>query len=151
LADKTIAGQKSNGRCTMALMTWREQYSVGVETLDNQHKALLRILNEIHAASMRGKANEVAGPLLSKLAPLAGEHFSAEERLMESIKFPGLAEHRARHREMAGKIADLASRHEKRDTAVYLQLLYLVRDYQSKHMQNEDRKYAQWLSAHGIK
>jgi hemerythrin len=135
----------------MALMTWRDQYSVGVETLDNQHKAILRILNEIHAASLRGKAKEVAGPLLSQLVSLASEHFSAEERLMESTKFPGLAEHRAKHREMAGRIADLASRHEKRDAAVYLQLLYFVRDYQSKHMQNEDQEYARWLSAHGVK
>ena len=70
---------------------------------------------------------------------------------MESTKFPGLAEHRAKHREMAGRIADLASRHEKRDAAVYLQLLYFVRDYQSKHMQNEDQEYARWLSAHGVK
>jgi hemerythrin len=135
----------------MALMTWRDQYSVGIETLDNQHKAVLRILNEIHAASLRGKAQEVAGPLLSQLVSLASEHFSAEERLMESTKFPGLAEHRAKHREMAGRIADLASRHEKRDAAVYLQLLYFVRDYQSKHMQNEDQEYARWLSAHGVK
>jgi len=95
----------------MAFMTWRDQYSVGVETLDNQHKAILRILNELHAASLRGKAQEVAGPLLSQLVSLASEHFSAEERLMESTKFPGLAEHRAKHREMAGRIADLASRH----------------------------------------
>jgi hemerythrin len=135
----------------MAFMTWRDQYSVGVETLDNQHKAILRILNELHAASLRGKAQEVAGPLLSQLVSLASEHFSAEERLMESTKFPGLAEHRAKHREMAGRIADLASRHEKRDAAVYLQLLYFVRDYQSKHMQNEDQEYARWLSAHGVK
>jgi len=34
---------------------------------------------------------------------------------------------------------------------VYLQLLYFVRDYQSKHMQNEDQEYARWLSAHGVK
>ena len=135
----------------MAFMTWRDQYSVGVETLDNQHKAILRILNELHAASLRGKAQEVAGPLLSQLVSLASEHFSAEERLMESTKFPGLAEPRAKHREMAGRIADLASRHEKRDAAVYLQLLYFVRDYQSKHMQNEDQEYARWLSAHGVK
>jgi hemerythrin len=135
----------------MALVTWSKKYSVGVKALDDQHEAIVKILNELHAASMRGKAIEVAGPLLSKLAPLASEHFSAEESLMGSIKFPGLAEHRAKHREMAGKIADQASRHEKRDTAVYLQLLYFVRDYQSKHMQNEDQEYARWLRAHSVK
>ena len=135
----------------MALMSWRDQYSVGVETLDNQHQAMLRILNELHAASLRGKAQEVAGPLLRQLVALANEHFSTEERLMESTGFPGLAEHRAKHREMAGKIADLAFRHEKGDTTVYVPLLHLVRDYQTKHMQNEDQDYARWQRTRGVK
>ncbi len=135
----------------MALMTWKNKHSVGVKDLDHQHEALMDILNRLHAAAMRGKASEVADPLLSKLAPLADEHFAAEERLMESIGFPGLAEHRALHREMAGRFAELLSRHEKGDASVYVPLLYFVRDYQTKHMRTEDGKYAQWLSAHGVR
>jgi hemerythrin-like metal-binding protein len=135
----------------MALMTWRNQYSVGVETLDDQHKSLMKALNELHAASMRGQAQKVAGPLLSQLVSLASGHFSAEEKLMESIKFPGLALHRAKHKELAGMIAEFFTRHEKGDTTVYTQLLYFMRDWQTKHMQTEDQDYAGWLRAHGVK
>ncbi|MGD0681124.1 MAG: bacteriohemerythrin [Terracidiphilus sp.] len=135
----------------MALMTWSSKYSVGVEALDSQHEGMMKILNEIHAASMQGKARQVAGPLLNKLSSLAGEHFSAEERLMESAKFPGLAAHRAQHQEMAGKVAEIVARHEKGDASAYLQFLYFMRDYQTKHMQTEDRAYATWLAARGIK
>jgi hemerythrin len=135
----------------MALMTWRNQYSVGVETLDDQHKSLMKALNELHAASMRGQAQKVAGPLLSQLVSLASGHFSAEEKLMESIKFPGLALHRAKHKELAGMIAEFVTRHEKGDTTVYTQLLYFMRDWQTKHMQTEDQDYAGWLRAHGVK
>ena len=135
----------------MALMTWRSQYSVGVETLDNQHKAILRILNELHAASLKGKAQEVAGPLLSQLVSLASEHFSTEERLMESTGFPGLAEHRAEHQVLAGKLREFVSRHQKGDAAVYTQLLHFLRDWLNNHMQSEDQEYAPWLRAHGVK
>ena len=79
----------------MALMNWSGKYSVGVEELDNQHKALMNVLNELHAASMRGKASEVAGPLIRRIVSIATEHFASEERLMESAKFSGLASHRA--------------------------------------------------------
>jgi hemerythrin len=132
----------------MALMNWSSKYSVGVDALDHQHEALMEILNRLHAASMKGKAGDVADSLLRNLAPLAEEHFAAEERLMESIDFPRLADHRALHREMAGKIAELASRHEEGDITAYVPLLYFVRDYQTKHMRNEDLQYAEWLSAH---
>jgi hemerythrin len=135
----------------MALMTWRDQYSVGIETLDNQHKAVLRILNEIHAASLRGKAREVAGPLLSQLVCLAGERFSTEERLMESTRFPGLAGHRAEHQKLTGKLREFVSRHEKGDAAVYAQLLHFLRDWLNKHEQTEDQEYARWVGACGVK
>jgi hemerythrin len=135
----------------MALMTWSSKYSVGVEALDNQHKTLMKVLNELHAASMRGKAGEVAGPLLRQLVSLANEHFSAEERLMESTGFPGVAEHRPKHRELSGKIAEFVSRHEKGDATMYTELLYFMRDWLYSHMQVEDSKYAPWFAARGVK
>lgn len=135
----------------MALMIWSSKYSVGVEALDNQHKAMMSVLNELHAASMRGEAQQVAGPLLSKLASIATEHFSAEVRLMESVSFPGLAAHRAKHEELSAKFREFVSRHEKGDTTVYTPLLYFVRDWQTKHMQTEDQEYVPWLAARGIK
>jgi hemerythrin len=133
----------------MALMTWSSKHSVGVETLDNQHKALMNVLNELHAASMRGKAQEVAGRLIGQMVSLASEHFSAEERLMESIRFPGLVEHRAQHKEMTGKVAEFVARHKKGDTTVYTQLLYFMRDWLSNHMLTVDSEYASWLASHG--
>jgi hemerythrin len=133
----------------MALMTWSTRYSVGVETLDHQHKALMNVLNELHAASMKGKAQEVAGPMIRQMVSIANEHFAEEERLMESIKFPGLAEHRAKHREMTGKVAEFSARHEKGDTTMYTQLLYFMRDWLSNHMLTVDSGYASWMASQG--
>jgi hemerythrin len=125
----------------MALMSWNNKYSVGVETLDNQHKGLMNILNELHAASMKGKAQEIASPLIRRLVALASEHFSAEEGLMASIGFSGLAAHHVSHLELTAKLAEFASRHEKGDTTLYTQLLYFIRDWLTKHMQTEDQEY----------
>jgi hemerythrin len=134
----------------MALMNWNSRYSVGVEALDDQHKALLKVLNDLHAASMKGKAQEVAGPLMRLIVSLSNEHFSTEERLMESTNYPGLAAHRAKHQELVEKLAVFVSRHETGDTAMYSQLLYFMRDWLSRHMQTEDQGYAPWLASHHI-
>jgi hemerythrin-like metal-binding protein len=131
-------------------MTWSSRFSVGVEALDSQHKALMKALNELHAASMRGEAGKVAGPLLRQIVLLAIEHFWAGERLMDSIGFPGRAGHRAKHKELTAKIEEFVSRHEKGDTTMYSQLLYFMRDWLNKHMQTDDQEYALWLSAHGV-
>ena len=132
----------------MALMTWSGKYSVGVEALDNQHKAMLKVLNELHAAAMRGKAQEVADHLMSQMDAISKEHFSAEERLMESIRFPGLDCHRAKHQELGGKLEEFTSRHQMSDASMYVPLLYFVRDWLTKHMQTDDQAYASWLRSH---
>ena len=106
-------------RCLVALMTWSSKHSVGVEPLDNQHKALVRALNELHAASMRGEVRKVAGPLLRQIVSVASGHFSTEERLMESIRFPGLAGHRAKHQELTGRIAEFVTRRKGRHHRVH--------------------------------
>jgi hemerythrin len=135
----------------MALVTWSNKYSVGVDALDDQHKTLLKVLNEFHAASIRGKAREAAGPLMRQIVTLANEHFSTEQRLMESAGFPGLAGHRAKHEELSAKLAEFVSRHEEGDTTMYAQLLYFMRDWLSSHMQTEDQEYAPWLASHGVR
>jgi hemerythrin-like metal-binding protein len=132
-------------------MTWSSKYSVGVKALDDQHEAMMKILNELHAASIQGKAKEVAGPLLRKLTSLSGEHFAAEEKLMESASYRGLAGHRAQHLEMAGKIAEISALYGKGDASAVLQFLHFMRDYLTKHMQTEDREFARWQEAHSVK
>ena len=134
----------------MALITWTSKYSVGVQMLDDQHKGLINVLNEFHAASMRGKARGVASPLIRQMVSKASEHFAAEESLMESIRFPGLAEHRAKHKKLAGKVAEFVARHEKGDATMYTQLLYFMRDWLINHMLTLDSEYASWLASHGI-
>ena len=39
----------------MALLTWNSKYSVGVKPLDSQHTVLFGLLNDLHAAMLKGQ------------------------------------------------------------------------------------------------
>lgn len=131
--------------------SWKNSYSVGVQELDHQHQAIMRGLNELHEEMLGGKVNEAVAPQVRNLVSIAGAHFAAEEKLMESTQFPGLADHRAKHEELARKIHEFVSRHEMGDRAAYSQFLYFVRAYMTQHMLKEDHEYAPWLAEHGIR
>jgi len=118
--------------------------------LDLQHQTFMALLNELHEAMMGGNQQDAAGPLISKLALLAAEHFATEERLMESTGFPGLADHRLRHQELTRKAEEFIARYMQGDKLVYGQFMYFVRDWLTRHMENEDLAYAPWLAGHGI-
>ena len=53
---------------SMGIMIWTEKLSVGVVSLDNEHKKLVEILNGLHDEMLRGNAGAaVMGTLLGKL------------------------------------------------------------------------------------
>lgn len=135
----------------MFSFAWKSRYSVGVRALDIQHQTFMALLNDLHEAMMGGNQHDAAGPLISKLTSLAAEHFAAEESLMESTGFPGLADHRLRHQELTRKAEGFIARYKAGDKLVYGQFMYFVRDWLTRHMENEDRAYAPWLAEHGIK
>jgi hemerythrin-like metal-binding protein len=119
--------------------------------MDQQHQAIMDGLNELHQEMMKGNRNDAVTPLINNLVSLARKHFAAEERLMASAGFPGLADHRAKHREVSRKVQEFIARHEKGDMAAYSQFMYFLRDWFTKHMENDDREYAPWLAEHGIR
>jgi len=50
----------------MAFMDWQAAYSVGVLSIDEQHRALLDIINRLHGVMSRGgAADELKGVLES--------------------------------------------------------------------------------------
>jgi hemerythrin len=68
--------------------------------MDNQHTVLFGLLNDLHAAMMKGQAQNLTGPLLGKLVDYTRTHFAEEEKLMTAAKYPGLNKHKNQHREM---------------------------------------------------
>ena len=135
----------------MALLTWSNKYSVGVKSLDDQHTKFIGMINEFHSAMLKGQAQSVAGALLPKLFAYAKEHFSTEERLMESTKFQGMTEHQAEHRALTAKIEEYLVRNKKGDNGMYVELLNFFRDWLSHHVLQVDKKYTLWLNEHGVR
>jgi hemerythrin len=133
----------------MSLLTWSGKYSVGVQSMDSQHTVLFGILNDLHAAMIKGQAQKITGLLLRKLASYTRDHFSAEERLMAAAGYPGLAQHRMKHRDLMKQVDDFAVRYERGESNLNLALLNFLRDWLTNHIQHEDQQYGPWLNEHG--
>jgi hemerythrin-like metal-binding protein len=135
----------------MAFMNWNDGLSVGVKTLDDQHTVLIETVNELHAAMMKGQARTVAGKLLNTLVDYTRDHFASEEAMMEATKYPALATHRLKHRDLTKQVGEYVARFEKGDITLSVQLLNFLSDWLATHIQGDDQKYGPWLNEHGIK
>ncbi len=135
----------------MALLTWNSSYSVGVKDLDDQHTVLFNILNDLHAAMMKGQAQNVTGPLLRRLVQYTREHFLSEEAKMVVSGYPGLAMHRTVHRDLTKQVEEYAAKFEKGETAISIELLTFLRDWLTNHIQRTDKDYGPWMNKHGVR
>jgi hemerythrin-like metal-binding protein len=146
-----LSKQFLDRRGKMALFKWSKKYSVGVKELDNQHTELMAALNELHAAMMKGQAQSIADPMLLKLQSDAINHFSTEERLMESTKYPGLSKQRAEHQELFRSVEGYVARFKEGDNTMYRGLLFFLRDWFVNHEQQMDKEYTTWMNESGVR
>ncbi len=72
---------------------WSSSYSVGVATIDEQHKPIIEILNELH------KPNDVIDmdKVAKKSLDYTQKHFCFEEELMGRYNFGEAKEHKLQH------------------------------------------------------
>ncbi len=59
-------------------LEWNENLSVGVPSIDEQHKALLALLNELFDSTQAGRGQAVLGKVLKELADYTVYHFKYE-------------------------------------------------------------------------
>lgn len=135
----------------MALVTWDSKYSVGVKSLDSQHTVLFNLINELHAAMMKGQAQQVTGSLLNKLVDYTRNHFAAEESMMSLAQFSGLAQHKVKHKELLKQVDDFVVRFERGESTLNVQLLTFLRDWLTNHILREDHAYGPVMNAKGVK
>jgi len=130
----------------MALMTWKNEYSVGVKQLDGQHMQLIDSLNKLHDGILAGATGEVTNRMLRRLMDYTNNHFATEEDLLAQAGYPQLTEHRAEHTALTRKVEDFAARHEEGEPDIHIELLDFLSDWLNTHILIEDKEYSRWLS-----
>jgi len=135
----------------MALLTWDSKFSVGVKPLDSQHTVLFGLLNDLHAAMLKGQAKSLTGPLLKRLVEYTHTHFKDEETMLTATRYPGLASHKAIHQALIKQVEEHAAQHDRGEISVNLQLLNFLRNWLTNHIQKVDHEYGPWLNEHGVR
>ena len=96
----------------MPIIKWSEDLQIGIDGIDEQHRYLINIINELHLVVEYDSGNEIILPLIEKLRKHADTHFGAEEALLEEHDFPGKVDHAQEHDDFTAKLDELKSQYE---------------------------------------
>ena len=127
----------------MAFINWNDSFSVGVSSIDTQHKKLCDLVNQLHAAMGSGKGNEAIKKIIIETVQYTQQHFAFEENYMKSINYPQFAAHKLLHDNLTKKAAELKQQVEENKRLNIIQVSNFLKDWLQNHILKEDKKYAQ--------
>lgn len=91
----------------MTLLTFKPEYSVGIESMDHEHRQLIRLINEIYEEMKDRKDPESVEQFLGDIHAAIAAHFALEERLMQNAGFGEYDAHKADHEDLLEQIRAL--------------------------------------------
>jgi hemerythrin len=131
----------------MSMFAWKQEYSVGYPEIDNQHKKLFELAEQLYEAMAGGKGNNVLAKTLGNLIAYTKGHFANEERLMQLHHYPDYAKHKADHDALTARVVGFQKEFEAHRTALSIGLLQFLKDWLSHHIGETDRKIAAYLKS----
>ncbi len=134
----------------MELMEWLPEYSVGSMKLDDDHRQLFRLINELNEAMRERRGKEVIAPVLVQLHTYASRHFEAEEAVMKHCGYPHLAKHCQEHRTFTQSVESLIDEYERGNKLISIDVLLFLRDWIQKHILYSDQDYAGYMKAPAV-
>jgi hemerythrin len=128
----------------MQQLEWKDEYSMGEEKIDKQHKGLFKLSNEIYHLVEEGVDDaEHFRELFMALNDYTVEHFIYEEMYMESKEYPELKEHIKQHIKFSETLKELAVGINKESHIK--DIGEFVTTWLVQHVLNEDMKYKEFI------
>lgn len=145
----------------MPFLEWTDACRIGVAELDQQHRRLLELLNELHGASELSNCLATLASVLNEfevvergvaeLATFASRHFESEERYMVRHAYPETERHRREHRLFIEKARLFQSEAVQRKRRVYPEIAAFCRDWWWAHVEAADKRLGAFLAERGLR
>lgn len=129
----------------MSYFEWNDNLSVHDVLIDQDHKTLINMVNELHDAAELEQDYLSLSKILTRLATYTLEHFQREEDLMQASAYPVFKAHREQHRKLLERVTDLKHELENARTLVALETAELLRFWLTSHILLSDKQFAEFL------
>lgn len=128
----------------MDFAIWTENLSVEIELIDNQHKQLIKMINEIASMVLKHQETDVLA-ILNGLQEYTETHFSEEEDLFRKSEYPDVDKHVKEHGYFIAKLDEFEKDYNKEDVSLSLNLLQFLKDWLFYHIEIVDASYASYV------
>ena len=132
-------------------LEWDDAYSVGIDSIDQQHKRLVNLINQLQTAVDYSTGEEFEREALDELVDYTKTHFSYEEGLMQKYDYPEFEPHRAQHQKMIQQVEEVLAEYEQDQDRAMRHALDFLKTWLINHINGTDKEYSDFLIEKGAK
>lgn len=123
---------------------WNDKLDVHVDAMNNDHKKLIALMNQMHDEVEQKAPNEKVLKTIGELEAFAVKHFSDEEAYLESIKYPGIKQHKEIHTKLLERYAIQKEEFMKSNGQTAPQFFSFLKVWLSSHIMGIDAHYGEF-------
>lgn len=132
-------------------LVWKDEYSVGVVELDNQHKNLIGIISRLSEAVNRTSNEEEIRQIIADIIAYKKVHLATEEGYFHKFQYEGTAEHERRHHEFSERMEEFQKRQQENPTiSIGFEIVDYLEDWFIQHLLRADKLYTECFHEHGL-
>ncbi|HII59338.1 TPA: bacteriohemerythrin [Methanocaldococcus jannaschii] len=133
------------------IIKWSKDFETGIKAFDDEHKILVKTLNDIYNLLNEGKRDEAKELLKRRVVNYAAKHFKHEEEVMEKYGYPDLERHRKTHEIFVKTVIEkLLPKIEEGSENDFRSALSFLVGWLTMHIAKPDKKYGEWFKEKGI-
>ncbi|MFQ3573331.1 MAG: bacteriohemerythrin [Thermodesulfovibrionales bacterium] len=130
---------------------WSDVFSVNIRDIDEQHKQLFKLVNELFAAWKGNKPQEVVGKALDGLIQYTATHFKTEEEYFKKYNYPETSSHIEIHNALVKQALDLKQKFDAGKLDINMEVMNFLKNWLNNHILRVDKRYGPYLREKGVR
>ena len=130
----------------MEKIIWNENFSVGVREMDEQHKRLIGIINELIEADNTTVDSETIFDILTKMTNYALSHFEKEEQYMIKYNYPDYSIHKDQHSEFKDQLITFCKDTKVHKESIPTEIFSYLKTWLTNHILETDMAYKSFFN-----
>jgi hemerythrin-like metal-binding protein/PAS domain S-box-containing protein len=130
---------------------WRDEFSVKIPSIDDQHKELFSLIGKLAQAIRENNGKETVELVLSELIGYTEFHFKYEEDLFQKYNYPDSKNHIKTHKYFRERIEGFKYVSESEMQHLPTKLIGFLYNWLTTHILKEDMAYSPFLAQKMLK
>ncbi len=131
--------ENSNNAMKVDLVPWSDEYNIGIDLIDDQHKKLMAAINELINAINENYKNEDVLNFFDKLYAYTDYHFKSEEQYFSSLDKTDTELHQFQHKHFIEQLDDIKK--SIKTDKISNDTLWFLTDWLLIHIKHDDKKF----------